>query len=244
MRRSWVVALLLAACSDSSSPATKPGSDGGTDDATAPPDGGTTQDQDVGPTYCSTLDPAPFLCVDFDDGAAPADVFTKAEGTPKVEEKGLRVQSDGATDVYVEHEADPSPQWSVIELGFSLRIDDLATDARTVIARIGQHMTDSECRVELELTPSGITLKGGAADAKLTKTVAKGKAARIVVTQQGAPDGGKITANVKVDGQAALAAPVELACSTFPGPPRITLGRITGAGTSDLRFDDVVFDGR
>jgi hypothetical protein len=244
-RRHWLVAFLLAACSDSSGTTTKPPSDGGTEEASTTPDGGTTQDQDVGPTYCSTLDPAPFLCVDFDDGAAPGDVFTKTEGAGvTVAEKGLRIESDGTTDAYVEHQTDPSPQWSVVELGFSLRIDDLATDARTTIARIGQHMTDTECRVELELTPSGITMKGGTADAKLTKTVAKGKAARIVLSQQAAADGGKVTANVTVDGQSALAAPVELACAAFPGPPRVTLGRITGAGAADLRFDDVVFDGR
>ena len=243
MRRRWFVAILLAACSDSSPTTSKPAApDGGTNDA-GPNDGGTTQDQDTGPTYCSTLDPAPFLCVDFDDGAAPADVFTKVEGGA-VEEKAFRAQSDGSTDVYVEHEADPTPQWSVVELGFSLRIDDQASDARTTIARVGQHMTDSECRAELELTPSGITLRGGAAEAKLTKTIAKGKAARIVLSQEAGKDGGKVTANVTIDGQPALAAPVELACAAFPGPPRMTLGRITGAGSSDLRFDDVVFDGR
>lgn len=244
MRRSWYVAILLAACSESPATTTKTASqDGGAGDGGAT-DGATRQDQDVGPTYCSTLDPAPFLCVDFDDGAAPADVFTKAEAAT-VEEKGLRTQSDGTTDSYVEHEADPSPQWSIVELGFSLRIDDQAGSARTIIARVGQHMTDSECRVELELTPSALTLKGGAADAKLTKTIAKGKAARIVLSLEAGADGGKLRGNVKVDGQPALAAPVELAaCASFPGPPRMTLGRISGAGASDLHFDDVVFDGR
>lgn len=243
MLRAWTVAFLLAACSDSSSSSTKkPATDGGADGA-APTDAGTTQDQEVGPTYCSTLDPAPHFCADFDDGAAPGDLFTKVEGA-KVEEKSLRVQSDGSTDGYVEHEADPTPQWSTIELGFSLRIDDQAADGRTIVARIGQHMTDTECRAELELQPSGLTLKGGAADTKLTKTVAKGKAARIVLSQKGGADGGKVTANVTVDGQPALAAPVELSCTAFPGPPRVTLGKLGGAGAVDLRFDDVVFDGR
>ena len=239
------MALFIAACSDSASTATKSTADGGATGDAAAGDGGPSQDQDVGPTYCATLDPQPFLCVDFDDGAAPADVFTKSEGAgATVSEKGLRVQSDGATDAYVEHEADPSPQWSIVELGFSLRIDDQAADARTIIARIGQHMTDTECRVELELQPSGHTLKGGTADAKLTKTITKGKAARVVLSQEAGTDGGKVRANVTVDGQPALAAPVELSCAAFPGPPRITLGRISGAGASDLRFDDVVFDGR
>lgn len=238
------MAVLLAACSQSSPAARSPGAaDGGIDDASAT-DGGPTQDQDVGPTYCSTLDPAPFLCVDFDDGSAPADVFTRVEGAAVVEDKSFRAESDGANDVFVEHEADPSPHWSVVELAFSLRIDDQAADGRTVIARLGQHMTDTECRVELELQPSGLTLKGGAADAKLTKTLSKGKAARIVLSQEAAPDGGRLRANVTVDGQPALAAPVELSCGAFPGPPRIALGRISGAGAADLRFDDVVFDGR
>jgi hypothetical protein len=182
--------------------------------------------------------------VDFDDGVSPSDLFTKVEGAT-VEENALRAQSDGTTDAWVEHETDPSPQWSVVELGFSLRVDDQSADARTIIARVGQHMTDTECRVELELTPTGISLKGGAADAKLTKTVAKGKAARVVLSLEAGTDGGKLRGNVTVDGQPALAAPVELAaCAAFPGPPRVTLGRITGAGASDLRFDDVVFDGR
>lgn len=237
------MAILLAACSESSAPTTKSTPDGGTPDA-APNDGGTTQqDQQAGPSYCATLDPPPFLCVDFDDGAAPADVFTRVEGAA-VEDKALRAQSNGTTESWVEHQTDPAPQWSVVKLGFSVRVDDQAADARTIIAHVGQHMTDSECPVELELTPSGLTLKGGAADAKLTKTVAKGKAARIVITQQAGTDGGKITASVTVDGQPALAAPVELACTAFPGPPRVVLGRISGAGASDLRFDDVVFDGR
>lgn len=238
------MALMLAACSDSSATTTKPASDGGPGNDAGPSDGGGGQDGGPsGPSFCTTIDPPPFLCVDFDDGAPPADVFTNAEGGA-VEEKAFRAQSDGATNAFVEHETDPSPQWSVVELGFSLRIDDQAADARTTIARIGQHMTDSECRAELELTPSGITLKGGTADAKLTKSIAKGKAARIVLSQEAGKDGGKVTANVTVDGAPALAAPVELACAAFPGPPRITLGRITGAGASDLRFDDVVFDGR
>jgi hypothetical protein len=243
-RQSWFVAFLLAACSDSSSgTTTKPPSDAGAADAAAT-DGGATEDQAVGPTYCSTLDPPPFFCVDFDEAAAPSDLFTKAEGTT-VEEKGLRAQTDGTTDAYVEQHADPSPQWSVVELGFSLRIDDQAADARTIIARVGQHMTDSECAVGLELTPAGLTLLGGAADAKLTKSVAKGKPARIVLSLEAGADGGKLRGNVTVDGQPALAAPVELAsCAAFPGPPRVMLGRISGAGSSDLRFDDVVFDGR
>src|SRR5688500_10137264 len=111
------MAILLAACSDPSPTNTTPGGgDGGTTDA-APNDGGATKDQDTGPTYCSTLDPAPFLCVDFDDGAAPSDVFTRAEGAGvTVEEKALRTQSDGASDAWVEHHADPSPQWSAVEL--------------------------------------------------------------------------------------------------------------------------------
>ena len=235
---------MLAACSDSSATTTKPSSDGGAGADAGTNDGGGTQDGGPsGPSFCSTVDPAPLLCVDFDDGTAPADVFTKAEGGA-IEEKSFRAQSDGSTNAFVEHEADPTPQWSTVELGFSLRIDDQAADARTIIARVGQHMTDTECRAELELTPSGITLKGGAADAKLTKSVAKGKAARIVLSQEAGKDGGKVTANVTVDGQPALAAPVELSCASFPGPPRVTLGRISGAAASDLRFDDVVFDGR
>lgn len=244
MRGGWFAAFLLAACSDSGATTTKPG-DAGAADVSSPGDGGTTQESSLGPTFCSTLEPTPFLCVDFDDEAAPGDVFTKTEGAgATVTEKGLRIESDGTADAWVEHEADPSPQWTVVELGFSLRIDELAPDARMIVARIGQHTTDTECRVELELQPSGLTVKGGTADAKLTKTIAKGAAARIVVSQEAATDGGKLRANVTVDGQPALAAPVELACAAFPGPPRVTLGRLNGAGASDLRFDDVVFDGR
>lgn len=237
------MAILLAACSDSSVTATKPSADGGTGDAATTDGGDGTGDRATGPSFCSTLDPPPHLCVDFDDGVAPADVFTRVEGAT-VEDKALRVQSDGTNDAFVEQHADPSPQWSAVEVGFSIRIDDQAADARTTIARIGQHATDTECRVELELTPSGITLKGGTADLKLTKTIAKGEAARIVLSQHAAEDGGKVTASVTVDGQPAVAGPVELACAAFPGPPRMTLGRITGAGASDLRFDDIVFDGR
>jgi hypothetical protein len=120
MRRSWFVAILLAACSESS-PTTRPGTDGGADDdAGGMADGGGTEDQRAGPTYCSTLDPAPFLCVDFDDGVSPSDLFTKVEGAT-VEENALRAQSDGTTDAWVEHETDPSPQWSVVELGNGYR---------------------------------------------------------------------------------------------------------------------------
>lgn len=243
MRSTLLTLILLAACSDSSSGAgTKPGGDGGAPDGGAI-DGGSNDSGESGPSYCTTLDPPPFLCVDFDDAPNPSDVFTKSEGVT-VTEKGLRAQSDGTTEAWVEHEADPSPQWTTVELGFSLRIDDQAADARTVIARIGQHMTDSECRVELELEPIGLTLKGGATDAKLTKSIAKGKAARVVLSLESGTDGGGLKANVTVDGQSAVAAPVTLACASFPGPPRVTLGRISGAGASDLRFDDVVFDGR
>lgn len=243
MGRDCILLFLLVGCSDSSATTTKPAAnDAGPGDAAAT-DGGATGDGTTGPGYCSTLDPAPFLCVDFDDGSAPGDVFTKAVGAT-VEEESLRTVSDGTSDAYVEQEADPTPQWTTVELGFALRIDDLAADARTVIARIGQHMTDSECRLELELQPSGITLKGGAADVKLTKTIAKGKAARVVLTMEAGTDGGKVRGNVTVDGQPAIASPVDLACVAFPGPPRVTLGRITGAGASDLRFDDIVFDGR
>lgn len=243
MGRAWYVAIVLAACSDPGATTTKAGPDGGTSEAGANDGGTTQQDQSTGPSYCATLDPPPFFCVDFDDGTAPSDVFTRVEGAT-VEDKGLRAESSGTTEAWVEHRADPSPQWSVVELGFSVRIDDQAADARTIIARVGQHMTDTECPVELELAPSGLTLKGGAADAKLTKTVAKGKTARIVVSQQAGTDGGKVTANVTVDGLSALPAPVELQCAAFTGPPRVMLGRISGAGASDLRFDDVVFDGR
>src|SRR5687767_13069860 len=118
LRRLSFVALLLAACTESSAPTTKPSSDAGANEAGSG-DGGTGgDDQTSGSSFCSTLDPSPFLCVDFDDGAAPADVFTKVEGVT-VEDRGLRAMSDGTTDAYVEHETDPSPQWSVVELGFS-----------------------------------------------------------------------------------------------------------------------------
>lgn len=232
-----------AACSDANeeaSPKQHAQADAGPgDDAGAVPDGGPT-----GPSFCSTLAPAPFFCADFDDGAAPDQVFATVTGAVKVEQQALHVVSDG-TDVFVEHDADPSPQWSRIELGFSLRLQATAKDTRAVVARIGQHQADDECRLELEVQQSEVRLTGtGATEAPLTKPLSPGAAARVVLTLDASGDAGAVKGMVTVDGQPAIAAPVTLACTSLPGPPRVSLGRVSGAGTLDLRIDDVVFDGR
>ncbi len=209
------------------------------EDAGAVPEGGPS-----GPSFCSTLAPAPFFCADFDDGAAPDQVFAAVTGAVKVEDRALHVATDGA-DAFVEHDADPSPHWTRIELAFSLRVEQTAKDTRAVLARIGQHQADSECRLELEVQESGLRLTGtGVTEAPLTKTVAAGAAARVVLTLDASGDAGAVTGMATVDGQPAIAAPVTLGCASLPGPPRVSLGRVSGAGRVDLRFDDVVFDGR
>ncbi len=237
-----VLSLAVAsACSDA-----KDEAGGGGDaraDSEAPADTGPSSDSGpTGPSFCETLPSAPFFCADFDDGAPADQVFRTVSGGAKVEQQELHVASDGA-DAFVEHDADPSPQWTRIELGFSLRIDAASSDARAVLARIGQHQTDTECRVELELQQGGMRLRGGGADAALTKKIATGTKARVVLAIDATGDGGSVKGSVTVDGQPAVAAPLDLGCARLPGPPRITLGRMNASGTADLRFDDVVFDG-
>lgn len=233
-----------AACSSAKDEATARPDASADTGGPAPGDGGGGEDAASGPSFCTTLSPAPFFCADFDDGAAPDAIFAEVSGAPKNEDQALRVATDGA-EAFVAQKTDPSPPWAHIEVGFSLRFEALSNDARITIARIGQHDTDAECRVELELRPDALTLvSGGGDEAALTASPAKGSALRIVVSMDAAEDGGGVAGSVTVDGKAGTAAPLDLGCARLPGPPRVTLGRISGGGSADLRFDDVVFDGR
>lgn len=233
---------LASACSDAKDEVISKGDARADGDSLA--DVGSEQDSGpTGPSFCTTLPSEPFFCADFDDGAAADQVFATVSGAPKVEQQALHVVSTGS-DAFVEHEADPSPQWTKVELSFSIRIDSLSGDARAVLARLGQHQTDTECRLELEVQPSGLSLIGGPASAALTKKIATGTKARVVLTVDATSDAGNVKGMVTVDGQPAIAAPIDLGCPRLPGPPRISLGRVTGSGNADLRFDDVVFDGR
>lgn len=237
-----IAAGLCVACSTEETSA--PRGDGGAAEADAAAlDSGEEDAGSSGPSFCESLDPAPFFCADFDDDPAPDTVFRTVSGAATVEDGSLRALSDGA-DVYVEHDHEPSPQWAVIELGFAVSVEALSSDARMTIARIGQHQTDTECRVELELEPDALTLRGGGTTAPLTKKLALRTRTRIVLTMDATSDAGSVRATVTVDGQPAVGGPLDLGCARLPGPPRVSLGRIAGAGSGDLRFDDVVFDGR
>jgi hypothetical protein len=231
---------VLASCSDGSERAQARANDGGSaSDSDAARDVAPR-----GPSYCATLPQAPFLCVDFDDGAAPAEVFTSASGASN-DNGSLRVVSDGVAGAFVLQEADPSPKWSTIDLGFVLRIDAVAADARAIIARIGQHQTDVECRVDLQLDPNGLSMRTSAGAAALvTKKLAKGASSRILLTLDASSTSGTVVGRITVDGQPAIATPLVLGCARLPGPPRVSLGRLDGAGNVELHFDDVVFDGR
>lgn len=238
-----VLGLVPTGCSDASGGAAAK-ADAGADaepvrDAAPDPDAGPS-----GPSFCATVPGQPFFCADFDDGAPVEQTFRTVSGAAKIDQQSLHVVAD-ATDVFVEHDADPSPQWARIELSFALRIEAASADARAVLARIGQHQTDAECRVELEVQAAGLGLIGtGASRAPLTKTLANGTRARIGLVLDATGDGGNAKGMVTVDGQPAIAAPIELGCARLPGPPRVSLGRVSGAGSVDVRYDDVVFDGR
>jgi hypothetical protein len=189
------------------------------------------------------LDPAPFFCVDFEDGATPDKRFTRAFGATN-EDGALRV-TDTEDGAYVAQEADPVPHWTVIQLGFTVRPVTLPTDGRLVIARIGQHQTDLECRLDLELNGDVAALGGsGATSATLTWKPRVSETARIVLALEEQTDGGMLRGTVTVDGKQATSAPVMLGCARLPGPPRVLLGRINASGATDLRYDDIVMDGR